>query len=152
MEEQEERRRFSREEVGELIETATRLDQMRAEGEGLDEHDVRQVAAELGISKEALQRALDQQAEREAAEAAAERAAEETRAAEVARSEEQRRDRQKAINEWKAHTTSYLSVIGGLAVIDWFTGGGFDWVFYPAAGWGIAYVIHTLNVLFRVDD
>lgn len=145
-------RRFSGDEVGELIETATRLDQLRSEGEGLDEDDVRQVAAELGISSEALDRALDERMRAEAARRSSTQAAAQAEAARVAAEEERRLQRHKALNEWRSHVASYVGVIGGLAALDWFSGDGFDWFFYPAAGWGIAILVHTFNIIFRVED
>jgi len=152
MDEQSQQRRFFEEEVGELIETATRLDQLRHEGPGLGEEELRQVAAELGVSEAALQRALDQRAEQEAAHRAARQARQEAQAAEAAAEAKRVRKRQKAINDWKSHAASYVGVIGGLAAIDWFSETGFDWFFFPAAGWGIGFLIHTFNVLLRVED
>ena len=137
------KRRFTQDEIGELIETASRLDQLSVE-KGLTYDELRRVALEMGISEEALAKAVAQEQE-------AERAAEEQReAARVADRKRQKR-RRKEINEWKAHAASYFAVIGGLALIDWFGGGGFDWFFYPAAGWGIGFFIHSFNVLFGVE-
>ena len=138
-----ERRRFTQDEVGELIETASRLDHLTTEN-GLSFQELRRVATELGISDKALLEAV-------ARELDAERAAREKEAAAQEAEEKKRKRRRKTLNEWKSHLTSYIAVIGGLAAIDWFSGGGLDWFFYPAAGWGIGLVIHTLNVLFRVD-
>lgn len=137
------RRRFTQDEIGELIETAARLDQLSVE-KGLTYDELRRVALELGISDEALAKAVAQELD-------AKRSAEEQQ--EKARAVEKKRQkrRRKEINEWKGHAASYSAVIGGLALIDWFSGRGFDWFFYPAAGWGIGFFVHTFNVLFRVD-
>lgn len=138
------RRRFSQEEVGELIETASRLDHLSVEN-GLSFEELRRVALELGISDRALLEAVAREIE-------AERATREQETAESEALEKKARRRRKRINEWKSHLVSYVSVIGGLAAIDWFSGAGFDWFFFPAAGWGIGLVIHTFTVLFRLDD
>lgn len=152
MEERSEHRRFSRDEVGELIETATRLDQLSSEGQGLSEDELRRIALELGISQDSLEHALAERRRKDEAERATARDAAEARRIEARAAERRSTQRRKAINEWKAHATSYFGVIGGLAAIDLFSGDGFDWFFYPAAGWGIGFLIHSLNVLFRVED
>jgi SOS response regulatory protein OraA/RecX len=134
-------RRFSHEEVGEVIEMATRLQQL---GDGKDSTlsygELRRVAAELGISDEALVQAVAKRLERDRIDR--------VEAREQARLDAKRRQR---VNEWKAHAASYLGVIGGLAAIDLFSGGGFDWFFFPAAGWGIGLAIHTIMVWMNVE-
>lgn len=152
VEEQFEQRRFSREEIGELIETATRLDQLKSEGEGLGVEELRQVAGELGISEEALQAALEERARAEQ-EQRLEREVEEQSAALAREEDTARRDkRRRQLNEWRSHLASYIGVIGGLTAFDWFPDGSLDWVWWPAAGWGIGMLIHTLTVLFGVED
>ena len=138
------KRRFTQDEIGELIETASRLDQLSLE-KGLTYDELRRVALELGISEEALARAVAQEQE-------AQRAAEEQREAVREAERKRHKRRRKEINEWKAHAASYVAVICGLGLIDWISGGGFDWFFYPAAGWGIGFLVHTFNVLFRIDS
>ena len=139
-----ERRRFSQEEVGELIETATRLDGLVGDS-GLSLDELRGVAAELGISDEALLEALETRlrAERE------EQAEQEQEAATSAAVATARRAQ---VNEWKQHTAAYLGVNGGLAILDLITGSGFNWFFYVAAAWGVGYLIHSLLVLFRTEE
>lgn len=152
MEEHSEQRRFSHEEVGELIETATRLEQLRHEGEGIGVDELREVAVELGISEEALGRALDERERQRVAEQTAQEVAAANRSQQADAAEQRMRKRRKALNEWKSHAASYVGVIGGLAVIDLLTSDGLDWVYYPAAGWGIGFLVHTFSVLFRVED
>ena len=139
-----ERRRFSQDEVGELIETATRLDGLAGD-KGLSLDELRGVAAELGISDDALLEALESRlhAERE------ERAEQAQEAAASAATASARRAQ---VNEWKQHTAAYLGVNGGLAILDLITGSGFNWFFYVAAAWGIGYLIHSLLVLFRTVE
>ena len=138
------KRRFNQDEIGELIETASRLDQLSVE-KGLSYEELRHIALELGISDEALLKAVAQEIDAEKA------AAEEDEAKQKAE-EKAKRKRKQAVDGWKAHAASYIGVIGGLAVLDWFTGGGFDWFFFPAIGWGIGFLVHTLTVLFGVAE
>jgi hypothetical protein len=65
-----ESRRFSRDEVGELIESATRLGQLRHEGRGLSVDELRRMALELGISDEALLAAVHERTEQDRSAAA----------------------------------------------------------------------------------
>lgn len=131
-------RSFSREEVGELIETATRLERLGSEGvsEDVSWAELRQIAAELGISDEALLHAVAQRLETERAASQAE--------AEEAEKAEQRR---KAWLGWRAHIASYVAVMTGLLMLDLVTGDGIDWFFFPAIGWGIGILVHTFTLL-----
>lgn len=45
---------------------------------------------------------------------------------------------------WR-HLTSYLIVIGALVVINVITWGGYFWAIWPAMGWGIGLLFHTVN-------
>lgn len=139
-----ERRRFSQEEVGELIETATRLDGLVDEG-GLSLDELRDVASELGISDDALLEALERRLIEE-------RTEREEQAIEQASRSAREEARQSQVREWKEHTAAFLGVNGGLATLDLITGGGFDWFFYVTAAWGIGYLIHTLLVVFRSSE
>jgi hypothetical protein len=139
-----ERLRFSQEEVGELIETATRLDGLVGD-RGLSLEELRGVAAELGISDDALLEALETRLH-------AERKAREEEARQVASSAATASTRRAQVNGWKQHTAAYLGVNGGLAILDLITGSGFNWFFYVAAAWGIGYLIHSLMVLFRTEE
>jgi hypothetical protein len=126
-------RRFTREELGEVIELATRLEQSRrsADEPGVSYQDLRAIAAELGISDAALLEAVATQLD--------------ARDDERARLDTQaRRDAKwrEAVRAWKLHFGVYLSTIAGLTVIDLASGEGIDWVVYPAAAWGIAILIH----------
>lgn len=147
-----ESRRFSQEEVGELIETATRLDQLRHEGRGLSVDELRQVALELGISDEALLTAVHQRMEQDRTAAAAAAEDENRRTKEAKADQKRRAARRSQINEWKEHVASYIGVMAGLAAFDWFPDQSFDWVVWPAAGWGIGLAIHTTTVLFGVEE
>ncbi len=138
-----ERRRFSQEEVGELIETATRLDGLTGD-KGLSLDELRGIAAELGVSDEALLGALDERLRAERTEREEQDLAEASIAARTDARHEQ-------VKEWKQHTAAYLGVNGGMAILDLVTGSGFDWFYYIAAMWGIGYLIHSMLVLFRTE-
>jgi hypothetical protein len=145
-------RRFNQEEIGELIETATRLDQLRHDGQGLSIEELRQVATELGISDEALLTAVHDrmEAERQVSEAAAEVARSNAQREKAERTLQERR--RARLNEWKSDLATYVGVIAGLAAFDWFPDQSFDWVFWPAAGWGIWIVIDTIQVALGAED
>ena len=57
------------------------------------------------------------------------------------------RRRVREIREFYSHLAVYVSVIAMLAALDWMTGGGLDWVLFPALGWGVAVLIHASQVL-----
>lgn len=139
-----ERRRFTHEEVGELIETATRLDGLVGD-RGLTLDELRGVAAELGISEDALLEALEVRRR-------AERDEQEERAQHAAAAAATEGARRTQVNGWKQHTAAYLGVNGGLAILDLITGSGFNWFFYVTAAWGIGFLIHSLLVLFRAEE
>ena len=131
-------RRFSRQEVGDLIETATRLDGLATEGvsEDVSWAELRQIAAELGISDEALLHAVAERLESERARSEA-----------AAEEEEKAEQRRQAWLGWRVHLASYVAVMTGLLLLDLVTGGGIDWVVYPAIGWGIGLLVHTFTLL-----
>lgn len=132
MQEQYRNKRFSGDEIGELIELATRLDQKDAtREEGISFQELHQIATELGISDQAL------------LEAVAKRIAGEKSSAELAAVIAKENSRWgKKLKAFKIHLGTYLATITGLTAIDVASGDGIDWVFYPAAGWGISLLIH----------
>jgi hypothetical protein len=135
-----ERQRFTTDEMGEIIETAARLDGVSHDPNAVTLDEIAQVAAELGISDEAVMAAV---AERRR-EAEAERAEEEQR-------RELRRKRARAWRAWRAHIASYISVMLGLVLLDLVTGPG-GWWYYPAIAWGMGLGVHTLVILFNATD
>ena len=124
------RRTFTPEEVSEIIETATRLQQLadqRSDVSELTLDQLSEIAAELGISRSALAEAIS----------AGDRTV--------------RRERTNAAkrSQWFQHLGTYLIVISGLAALDWFSGGGFEFFFYPATAWGIGLALHALSAFKR---
>ncbi|WP_305839842.1 2TM domain-containing protein [Photobacterium leiognathi] len=51
----------------------------------------------------------------------------------------------KSIKEFYSHLVTYLLVITGLFVINYFTSPDFWWAVWPALGWGIGIVSHALS-------
>jgi MoaA/NifB/PqqE/SkfB family radical SAM enzyme len=135
-----ERQRFSTDEMGEIIETAARLDGVSHDPNEVTLDEIAQVAAELGISDEAVMAAVAER-RREA----------EARKAEEEERREARRKRARAWRAWRAHIASYVSVMLGLVLLDLVTGPG-AWWYYPAIAWGMGLGIHTLVIAFNATD
>jgi hypothetical protein len=47
------------------------------------------------------------------------------------------------------HVLVYAVVIGGIALINWFTTPNFWWVVFPMVGWGIGLGAHAVSVIFE---
>ena len=133
MTQEQEPRRYTQEEVGDLIETASKLEWAAATSATSDVSldELKSIASEMGISDKALAAALARQ-ERE------------DREAQVALDEKRVREERVKANwlAWRTHIAVYVAVLLGLTVIDLMTGAGW-WVQWPAAGWGIGLLAHT---------
>lgn len=115
---------FTYDEVGEVIKNATRLQQLADAREGAGEvtmEQLREIASELRVSPEALAQAI---------------ATTESEMKTV-----RRRVRRKLL--WFRHAGTYSGVMVGLAGIDWFSGSGIDWVYFPVIGWGMFLAAHA---------
>lgn len=119
-------RRFTDEEVGEIIRLASRLDDavMGAPAPGLSFEDVRRIAAELGIPESAI------------AEAAARQAVESKRSRRLGRL------RKAWVATLQIHMFVYATTVVGIGAIDLVSGNGFDFVQYPMFGWGVILAWH----------
>jgi hypothetical protein len=119
-------RRFTDEEVGEIIRLASRLDDavMGTPAPGLSFEDVRRIAAELGIPESAV------------VEAAARQAVESKRSRRLGSLRKAWR------TMLQVHTFVYATTIVGIGAIDLVSGNGFDFVQYPMFGWGIILAWH----------
>jgi len=122
-------RRFSAEEVGELIDLAARLDEL-ATSDGLVYDDLLRVADEVGISPAAIERAV------------VEDRASRRRITKQARKRVRRRMR------FVRHTVVYAVVLSSLLLIDALNGGGW-WFYYVAALWGAALALQGTRFLTR---
>ncbi len=122
-------RRFSVEEVGELIDLATRLDEL-ATSDGLLYDDLLRVADEVGVSPAAIERAVvDDRANRR-------------------RTTRQSRKRVRRRMRFVRHTVVYAVVLSSLFLIDALNGGGW-WFFYVAALWGALLALQGMRFLTR---
>ncbi|MBU1323849.1 MAG: 2TM domain-containing protein [Alphaproteobacteria bacterium] len=45
-----------------------------------------------------------------------------------------------------SHLMVFVIVNAGLFAIDWYTGGGIEWAFWPLFGWGIGLASHMASV------
>lgn len=133
-------RHFTQEEVGELIETASRLqsatdaERLRLR-EGLTYDQVVQIASELGVSEDDVVRAIG------TANLGGSMAT-------APRRDKARRSYRRAVARFKATLVTWIGVSGGLAIIDAVADPtGLDWVWYPMAGMGIAVAIRGGRVI-----
>jgi hypothetical protein len=124
------RRHFTADEVGELIDLAARLDELTDESSGLSYDELVRVADEVGISRSAIEKAVrqDRSARR--------------RLAKEGRKRVRRRMR------FIRHATVFAVVVSALILIDVLNGGGW-WFFYVAALWGAVLALQGLRFLTR---
>ena len=119
---------YSREQVGDLIALATRLDDLSEETPDgrFTAEQVIQVAAELGISAAAVHQAMADHKQR-------------TR-------EHRRTSRRRVRRQMRflRHLTAFVAVTLGLFLIDAVNGGGW-WFYYVAALWGVFVALHGLR-------
>ncbi|MDH3500632.1 MAG: 2TM domain-containing protein [Acidimicrobiia bacterium] len=117
---------FTYDEVGDVIKSATRLQQLADEQQGTGEvtmEQLREIAVELKISPEALRQAI----------ATSDRDLKSVR----------RRVRRKLW--WVRHAGTYAAIMIGVTGIDLAEGNGIDWAYYPILGWGIWVGIHAAH-------
>ena len=115
---------FTYDEVGEVIKSATRLQQLADEKHGAGEitmSQLREIASELRISPEALGQAI----------------------ATSDRDMKSVRKRVKRKLWWFRHAGTYAAVMAGATGIDLVDGSGIDWVYFPILGWGIWLGVHA---------
>ncbi len=120
-------RRFTDEEVGEIIRLASWLDDstMGVAEPGLSYADVRRIAGELGLPESAVAQAVARQA------------------VESRRSRRLGRLRKAWLATLQVHGFVYATTIAGIGAIDLVSGDGFDFVQYPMFGWGIILAWHA---------
>lgn len=114
-------------EAAELIREATRIQHRSAPT--LSHEDVHAMAKELGLTPESIDRALAARAQRQQ---------------KTARS-------RKAIRALFRHTTSFVTTLTGLTLLDYVTGPGW-WVHFVAIPWGVGLAFHALSTVERVAN
>ncbi len=132
MDAQQQERRFARDEVGDIIDVASRLDDLVNDptDRGLTFDQLVHVAQEVGISRAAVERAVRDEGKRQKIDAR------------EARKRVRRRMR------FVRHAMVYAFVVTALLLIDVLNGGGW-WFFYVAALWGAILAIQALRFLTR---
>ena len=132
MEAQRQERRFPRDEVGEIIDLAARLDDLVDDSvdRGLTLEQLVHVADEVGISRRAVERAVAQERKR--------------------RSVDEREARKRVHRRMRfvRHAMVYALVVSALLLIDVLNGGGW-WFFYVAALWGAVLAIQGMRFMTR---
>lgn len=108
---------------------------------GLTHDELADVAAQVGISTDQLEAAAEQVRH--------ERAGADDLAEAKAAVEKRRKRRRRG---WWRHFATYGVVIAGLAALDFVTGGGMTWWFYPAVGWGMAVALQAVGVLMYDEE
>ncbi len=118
---------FSTDEAAGIIREASRIQQ--ESGGTLSHADVVSMAKELGVSEEAVAKALERRAGQE---------------------QERKRARARLVG-LANHVTSYLGSVAFLGVIDYMTGPGW-WVQWIAVPWGVFVAMHAVRAAIGLDE
>ncbi len=132
MDVQRQERRFPRDEVGEIIDLAARLDDL-VEGStdrGLTLEQLVHVADEVGISRRAVEQAVAQERKRRSVD------------------EREARKRVRRRMRFVRHAMVYALVVSALLLVDVLNGGGW-WFFYVAALWGAVLALQAMRFMTR---
>ena len=132
MDAQQQERRFPRDEVGDIIDIAARLDDLVDDptDRGLTLDQLVHVAAEVGISRGAVQKAIREEGKR------------------LAIDDREARKRIRRRMRFVRHALAYIVIVSSLLLVDALNGGGW-WFFYVAALWGAILAIQALRFLTR---
>ncbi len=122
---------FTQEEVKTILGRALRAD---AKGDLVTVAELQETARELGVSSQALERAME---EHDAVEAL-----------QAARDEYRGVRRQSFVRQ----LASWAAVNTGLVIMDVFPDGAMSWSIYPAAGWGIAVLFSLARTVFMTSE
>ena len=124
--------RFPRDEVGEIIDLAARLDDLVEDptDQGLSLEQLVHVADEVGISRQAVERAVAEERKRRST------------------GERDTRKRVRRRMRFVRHAMVYALVVSALLLIDVLNGGGW-WFFYVAALWGAVLAIQAMRFMTR---
>ena len=132
MDAQQHERRFPRDEVGDIIDVAARLDDLVEDptDRGLTLDQLVHVAAEVGISRHAVEKAIREEGKRRAVD------------------DREARKRIRCRMRFVRHALAYIIIVSSLLLVDALNGGGW-WFFYVAALWGALLAIQALRFLTR---
>ena len=132
MDVQRQERRFPRDEVGEIIDLAARLDDLVEDptDQGLSLEQLVHVADEVGISRQAVERAVAEERKRRST------------------GERDTRKRVRRRMRFVRHALVYALVVSALLLIDVLNGGGW-WFFYVAALWGAVLALQAMRFMTR---
>ena len=132
MDVQRQEQRFPRDEVGEIIDLAARLDDLVEDStdRGLTLEQLVHVADEVGISRRAVEKAVAQERKRRSVD------------------ERDARKRIRRRMRFVRHAMVYALVVSALLLIDVLNGGGW-WFFYVAALWGAVLAIQSMRFMTR---
>ena len=132
MDVQRQERRFPRDEVGEIIDLAARLDDLVEDptDQGLSLEQLVHVADEVGISRQAVERAVAEERKRRST------------------GERDTRKRVRKRMRFVRHAMVYALVVSALLLIDVLNGGGW-WFFYVAALWGAVLALQAMRFMTR---
>jgi len=124
--------RFPRDEVGDIIDIAARLDDLVDDPAdlGLTFEQLVHVADEVGISRNAVERAVSDRRKKRSVD------------------ERDARKRVRRRMRFVRHTMAYALVVSALLLIDALNGGGW-WFYYVAALWGALLAIQGMRFLTR---
>ncbi|MEA3509818.1 MAG: 2TM domain-containing protein [Actinomycetota bacterium] len=132
MDVQRKEQRYPRDEVGEIIDLAARLDELVEDqtDRGLTLEQLVHVAEEVGISRQAVERAVVQERKRRSI------------------GEREARKRVRRRMRFVRHAMVYALVVSALLLIDVLNGGGW-WFFYVAALWGAVLALQAMRFMTR---
>lgn len=132
MDVQRQEQRFPRDEVGEIIDLAARLDDLVEDStdRGLTLEQLVHVADEVGISRRAVEQAVAQERKRRSID------------------ERDARKRVRRRMRFVRHAMVYALVVSALLLIDVVNGGGW-WFFYVAALWGAVLALQAMRFMTR---
>ncbi len=132
MDSQRQEQRFPRDEVGEIIDLAARLDDLVDDptDRGLTLEQLVHVADEVGISRQAVELAVADERKRRSS------------------VEQEGRKRVRRRMRFVRHAMVYALVVSALLLIDVLNGGGW-WFFYVAALWGALLALQAMRFMTR---
>lgn len=139
-------RRYSPDEMSEILDAAARLDGLGADPGDLTVDEVAEIGRELGISPDTVREvAARRESAREAE--AAERVAAERAERELDEWRAMRRARR--WRKWRAALARTLGLVMFFFLLDFATSNDLTWWFYPAIALGLGFTIRTFDLLFR---